>query len=838
MAKTEENGTDYPAVLRDGITVTGLLYGDASFNNWMPFLAQQTNGDFLFNSEYDPKDAQDTLINLAPDFNEITLLYQQVSLSDSTIEINVYVDETVGISTKFSIMFSAIGGTSVIIDPDGKQLADGVVVVDDAAPGIWSITLDNANKGTAEVKVTSNPRSGVEQVEVVTWTSASNRGEVDLDTEGLAFFVSVTQGNKPVTNLEVEVTVYPAEGGSQALHVTLKDDGRGDPDVQFLDGVYSSYVTNFDSLTFTDMMFFADVSVQSATQPEREKTFASVKKTKLGALPYDPFLEEPCCGSTATGGIELSLFRHISGGASVAVINGPGFEPYDPPPSQITNVEITNVDQEGPMILAGTTLVTMTWQAPGKDFTDGIVSGYEIWYSEFKAEITSSFESCSLVEAYEDDTPIPGPHGSLQTATIRLPKKVDEMTQYYLVVVALDGLQRGPPSSLLGVTVSAGESYTTTQATTTTLSSSSPDTTSQTSSSTNTVSTKTTIKTSTPPDTSISTTVTQTSTPPDTSISTTVTQTSTPPDTSISTTVTQTSTPPDTSISTTVTQTSTPPDTSISTTVTQTSTPPDTSISTTVTQTSTPPDTSISTTVTQTSTPPDTSISTTVTQTSTPPDTSISTTMTQSSSTFDVTTPSMTQTSTSPDTSISTTMTQISTTSDVTTPPSTDTSTQKPATQSTSTGESSATETTSTYFSETTTSQQPTEPPPGFVGSTGFWIMIGGLSLLGLLIIIVPAVYCFLKRRRASMEPSKPQMLTPQNKRKKKMGKLRLGDTSLYDNVQISDARGNDVEKGVASPSPVEGGINNHGFEVEGDTEENVQRSYNDSSDEDMITSL
>ncbi|XP_066984957.1 serine-rich adhesin for platelets-like [Macrobrachium rosenbergii] len=800
MARTEENGTDYPAVLRESITVTGLLYGDASFNDWMPTLTQQTNGNFLFNAQYDPKDAQDILIDLAPDFNEVTLLYQQVSLKESAIEIGVSLDETVGLITKFSVQFSASGGTFVIRDPAGKSLADGVTLVDDATPGIWSITLSNPNKGTAEIQVTSNPRPGVGQVEVVTWTSASNVGQVDLTTEGLAFYVSVTQGNVPVINLQIQVTIYPAEGGSSALQVTLKDDGQGDPDVQFLDGVYSNYITSFDSLTFTDMKFFADVSITSDAHTKKE-TMVHIKNTRLGTLPYDPFIEEPCCGSKASGGIELSLFRHISGATTVEVINGPGIEPYNPPPSQITSAEISNVDQEGPAILAGTVLVTLTWQAPGKDFTDGTVSGYEIWYSDSKAEITSSFASCSLVTEYESGPPKPGPHGSLQTATIRLPKKVEKMTQYYLIVVGLDGTQRGLPSPLLGVTVSAGVPYTTesTQATTTTTQySSSPETTTQTSSLT---------------DLTTTTTMTQSSSTPDAS------STSDAPST------------PD--ASSTLDATSTP-DASITPAASST---PDASSTTDVSSTS------------DASSTPDASS----TQDATTP-----TSMTQTSSSSDATTPTTSQTSTSSDT-----------TSEDQTSTSPKPSTQTPVTHSSSTIDPATGTTISTSFTETTTLQQPTDPPPGFVGSTEFWIMTGGLILL-LLLIIILTIYC-CRKRRVRLQPSKPQRLNPKNEKKGKKGKLSRNNTRLYDSVRVSVTSGEefktseseDVEKGLAAatttatePQPptmavttpptgtasslsAEAGVDNNGFEGEGTTEaDSKNRSNDDSSDEDMITSL
>lgn len=41
------------------------------------------------------------------------------------------------------------------------------------------------------------------------------------------------------------------------------------------------------------------------------------------------------------------------------------------PPSRISHVVVTNVEQEGPPVEAGTVLLDLKWTAPGKDLTSG-----------------------------------------------------------------------------------------------------------------------------------------------------------------------------------------------------------------------------------------------------------------------------------------------------------------------------------------------------------------------------------------------------------------------------------------------------------------------------------
>ncbi|KAK7086992.1 hypothetical protein SK128_026654 [Halocaridina rubra] len=456
MIYTEEDGTEYPELLLEEVSVTGVLYGDTGYNPWMQELTQQTQGKFFFDPNHDVSDVDVPLLDLIPEFQIITLL-QVDTLLDTEMVFEVYVDSGIGIDTTFTVEFTESGGEVTLTDSIGTDVPAELpsTVVPDAVEGKWSLTIKNTNNGMASIYVTSRPRPDTDQIEVKTWTSASSNGEVDLSAKGLVFYVSVTQGNIAIRDLEVTVRYYPGVGAATHLSVTLLDDGLGNPDVQKNDGIYSAYVTDFGSDADEKTIFFADVSVTVASPPlsppqriqleeANEKNIMYLTNDYTKILPQDPFAVEPCCGSVAPDAIPVAVSRGLKGATSVVILNGPGNNPYDPPPSQVTGAAVSNTDQDGPLIQAGTVLVSLSWKAPGKDFTAGTVTGYEIWYSESKTQIVNDFTSCTLIQddEYEGGKPVPGAYGSEQTVTIRLPKKVEEDAQYYLVVVGLDGVQR------------------------------------------------------------------------------------------------------------------------------------------------------------------------------------------------------------------------------------------------------------------------------------------------------------------------------------------------------------------------------------------------------------
>lgn len=89
------------------------------------------------------------------------------------------------------------------------------------------MVLNSTEGGTVDVLVTSNRRGAESDVEVKTWTSASSQGNLDLNTSGLIFYVSVTQGNVAVKGLHVTATFYSAKNLATQVVVPLSDDGYG-----------------------------------------------------------------------------------------------------------------------------------------------------------------------------------------------------------------------------------------------------------------------------------------------------------------------------------------------------------------------------------------------------------------------------------------------------------------------------------------------------------------------------------------------------------------------------------------------------------------------------------
>ncbi|ROT77386.1 putative calcium-activated chloride channel regulator 1-like [Penaeus vannamei] len=557
MINTNEAGTEYPPLLLDRVKVSCVLYGYENYNSWLPQLADETGGSFYISPTYDPTYARQALTSLQPDPAEVTLLRQTRSL-EAAVTVPVVVDSSLGLSTYFYANFSASAVGFTLISPAGDETeisSPYTHTVNDAAAGTWEMVLNSTEGGTVDVLVTSNRRGAESDVEVKTWTSASSQGNLDLNTSGLIFYVSVTQGNVAVKGLHVTATFYSAKNLATQVVVPLSDDGYGDPDIQLHDGIYSGYVTDFGAHSSRKINLFVDVTVQPATSARAAPPVGS------RALPQDPFDEAPCCGSVAPGAVSLEVNRFITASTAVTILNGPSFGSYDPPPSRIESLVAMAVDQDGPVIEAGTVRVTLKWNAPGKDFTQGRVSRYDIWYSDSLETLISDPESTTKVEdsQYEGGPPTPLDYGGEQTAVLLLPKLVEEETHYFITVVPVEAReneeQKGDPSPPVSVMVTSGSPFTTTtttpEPTTTTTTTPEPTTT------TTTTPEPTTTTTTTPESTTTTTTTPESTTTTTTTSESTTTTTTTPDPT--------TSTSPEPTISTSTPEATATPSTTEST---------------------------------------------------------------------------------------------------------------------------------------------------------------------------------------------------------------------------------------------------------------------------------
>ncbi|XP_047480158.1 mucin-22-like [Penaeus chinensis] len=724
MINTNDPGTSYPSLISEKVKVTSVLYGFENYNSWLPELAASTGGTFSISPTYDPMYARQALIGLEPDPTEVTLLRQTKSL-ESAVTVPVLVDSSLGLATYFYANFSASAVSFTLISPAGNEMeipSPYSHTVNDAEAGTWIMVLNSTEGGTVDILVTSNRRGTVNDVEVKTWTSASSQGNQDLATSGLTFYVSVTQGNMAVKGLHVTAAFYSGKSAADKVYVTLSDDGYGDPDIQLHDGIYSGYVTDFGSHSSITADLYADVTVEPST--------ASPAPPPVGsrALPQDPFDEVPCCGSVASGAVSLEVNRFITGATTVTILNGPSFGTYDPPPSRIESLVSVAVDQDGPVIEAGTVKVTLNWNAPGKDFTQGKVSRYDIWYSETLEDLISDPESTTKVEdsQYEGGPPTPLEYGGEQTAVVLLPKLVDQDTRYFITVVPVeirDGdEQKGDPSSPVSVMVTSGSPFTTTPEPTTTTTSTTTTTPEPTTTTTTTPEPTTTTTTTPEPTTTTTTTpepTTSTSTTPDsTTIESTTASTANPTTISTSTadpTTASTSTADPTTASTstadpTTASTSTADPTTASTSTTDPTTASTSTTDPTTASTSTADPTTASTSTTDPTTASTSTADPTTASTSTADPTTASTSTadptTASTSTADPTTAS---TSTADPTTASTSTADPTTASTSTADPTTaSTSTADPTTASTSTADPT---TASTSTADPTTASTSTADP-------------------------------------------------------------------------------------------------------------------------------
>ncbi|KAG7160017.1 Calcium-activated chloride channel regulator 1-like 8, partial [Homarus americanus] len=271
MIKTQEAGDILPGHLLDTVSITGVLYGSGSYNTW---LAGPDGGYWRFvlpGQSYDTLSAQQALLGQnSPSLSSSLLpplVKEVVSVAGGQeVEVDVFVDGSVGLNTFFTSKFSHDGGVIKVVNPEGEVFEGDnsfTYLEADAQPGHWRVVVRNpTHGGAAEVMVVSSGRPGKAQVEIKTYTTAPNHHALDLNTSALAFYVSVRQGKNAIRDLNVMVTFYSGDQNAVPISLTLEDDGYGDPDVQLHDGVYSAYITDFaDEVREAETRFYADVTI-------------------------------------------------------------------------------------------------------------------------------------------------------------------------------------------------------------------------------------------------------------------------------------------------------------------------------------------------------------------------------------------------------------------------------------------------------------------------------------------------------------------------------------------------------------------------------------------------
>lgn len=139
--------------------------------------------------------------------------------------------------------------------------------------------------------------------------------------------------------------------------------------------------------------------------------------------------------------------RAISGGMFITSDYQPG-DFY--PPSRITDLRVANVNHT-------TSLVTLSWSAPGGNYDRGIVRSYEIKYAENDAlALRQNFDAQLSVPLLwiMDDTYLtlrsPGMPGQTENLSITVPQR-DNVTYYFAIVSSDDSNLQGPPSPVVGI---------------------------------------------------------------------------------------------------------------------------------------------------------------------------------------------------------------------------------------------------------------------------------------------------------------------------------------------------------------------------------------------------
>ncbi|XP_070559949.1 calcium-activated chloride channel regulator 4-like [Ptychodera flava] len=389
---------------------------------------------------------------IGKDATDTTQLYseKQAVPSTDTLKGTIVIDSTIGKNTKFFFLWTTSPISVVLYRPNGTAIDDTsleykrddgartvlIEIAGIAESGKWLYEVTDHQGGQVEISVQSNVREDTQPIRVTTTTSNSLITETPAKTN---IYAQVQRGYAPILKADVVATVERPRPHAP-VKVNLLDNGAG-ADFTEDDGVYSGVFLDFVTATCPNCRYNVKVTAvdTDGTAQVPISTFTG------GVLPIRPpnRIDENTNITEPVG----PFYRVVSGGVIQAPLTIPPGDNF--PPSRITDLKVaaTSYDNQ---------TVTLAWTAPGNDLDRGTAYEYHLRYSEIFDVFYKDFMNgteLSNSNLTVGNLSSPKTFGEMETMTILMPSK-DENITYFFAVRARDAPGNiGPPSNIVSATI-------------------------------------------------------------------------------------------------------------------------------------------------------------------------------------------------------------------------------------------------------------------------------------------------------------------------------------------------------------------------------------------------
>ena len=235
-----------------------------------------------------------------------------------------------------------------------------------AEEGIWSWHLKMmalTEEPVVPVRVAAYAGTSEEGTQLNGWWAQAREGE-----GAVRIFARLTSGSAPVTGARV-VALVELPGGN-TVEVELGDDGADNPDVMEGDGIYSGYFFHWAEVGgWYSLRLKAEGEAGTSTAHIEAWDFSKVCGTAISRtkdVPTGPFTRHSAAESLYT-----------TSGAVYMIRQGVPAMKDIYPPSRITNLRVEGAGEN----------LTLSWNAPGGDLTEGRADKYEVRWSPVRSNL-------------------------------------------------------------------------------------------------------------------------------------------------------------------------------------------------------------------------------------------------------------------------------------------------------------------------------------------------------------------------------------------------------------------------------------------------------------------
>lgn len=301
--------------------------------------------------------------------------------------------------------------------------------------GVWSYRIKLYSKPTPSRNLILEcwASGSLNQVRISSWTSVS-----DKPNQPVLIYAKLEQENVPVAHADV-FAVIQKPGSSSDTRIKLVDTGSGYPDITQGDGIYSGYFTQFSG----------EPGLYSVTIEAINNSTASIintKKLENSTISYSgsSFPLKPSIPLESFNRFSATPSFHVSSGSEFYISSGSVQIRDVFPPNRITDFHLANY-------FNNSLFVTLSWTAPGDDFTRGKAFRYEIrCFTAQEALSEENFGEQGIL-VHSSLVPSPDLQGVEQRCTVGVPWPNEV---FYYAIVAFDAAgNRGEVSNSIAIYV-------------------------------------------------------------------------------------------------------------------------------------------------------------------------------------------------------------------------------------------------------------------------------------------------------------------------------------------------------------------------------------------------